>query len=384
VPKKYLTYKPPRIVKAKRWYVEYYYSVPVELREKYKRDWQRFRVFEDINRYKTDEYADLLRQMVEIALQDGYNPFAAELEAQEKDYPALEWTLNVALERFTEYCKEKGLRKKTIESYTSTINLLRDYFFKDNRIYKPLSELEKRDFKTMLVHYKRLNNWNPGTYNGYVSNLGIIFNWFVKEERLEKSPVKGLETLSAPVTRHRYYDSDTATKLKNAIRKADPYLYAFIEFIYYTATRPKSEARLLKIKHLLFDRSLIRVPGNIAKNKEGDHIPMSDELKARLIHLKGGNPEYYIWGTHGPAEKPAGQNHFANHFKPFKLKFGLGAEYTIYGFKHTRCIDLVKAGANAYDIMRLFRHSSLEQTQIYMKDLGLTDFSDLLKKGKKF
>lgn len=96
------------------------------------------------------------------------------------------------------------------------------------------------------------------------------------------------------------------------------------------------------------------------------------------------NPEFYVWGTKGPAEKPTGQNHFANMYKPFKEKFGLGPEHSLYGFKHLRAIHLAQSGASPYDIMRLFRHSSLEQTQIYLKDLGLTDFSAVLKKGKKF
>lgn len=384
VPQKYVTYKPPVIVKGKRWYVQYWHLVPVELREKYNKQYLRFRVFEEINKYRTHEYAQLLRDAIEIALEDGWSPFEDELAALTIKAVPMEWSLNFGLDQFLSHCREKKLRKKTIESYTTTINYLREYFYKDNRIFKPLSSFEKKDFKGMLSHYGKLFKWEATTYNGKVSNLGIIFNWFVEEEQLVRSPVSGIETREATVNRHRYYDDLTAGKLKEMISKNNPYLYSFIEFIYYTATRPKSEARLLQIKHLLFDRKLIHIPGNVSKNKTGDYIPMSEELAMVLQHLRNMDPELYIWGPRGPAKKPAGQNHFSVNFKPYKEKLGLGPEYSIYGFKHLRCIHLAQAGANPYDIMRLFRHSSLEQTQIYMKDLGLTDYSDLLKKGRKF
>lgn len=385
VPQKYITYRPPRVVKTKaRWYVEYWYRVPAELRHMYNKVFYRFRVFEDINRYKTDEYAGLLKDAVLLALQDGLNPFQDELDSLAPETSSTEWSLNFGLKQFKEHCIEKGLRKKTIESYTSTINVLTEYFYRDNRIFQSLSLFIKQDFKDLMTHYKKLNGWEPKTYNGYLSNMGIIFNWFVKEDKLMKSPLTGIETKKVTPNRHKYYDKRTADKLKADILKADPYLYSFIEFIYYTATRPKSEARLLKIKHILFDRMLIHIPGHIAKNKVDAYIPMDESLAASLKHLENLNPELFIWGTTGPAILPAGQNHFANHFKPFKDRMGLSIDYTIYGFKHTRAIDLVTAGANPYDIMRLFRHSSLDMTMKYLRDLGLTDFSDILKKGKKF
>lgn len=386
VPKKFISYRPPKIVKGKRWYIAYSYRVPVQLRDRYPREWERFRVFEDINRYKTDEYAETLKYMVEYALEHlGYNPFEGELA--EVTAPVLkpsEWSLSNALDKFEVYCKEKGLRKKTLQTYGTVINLLREYFYKDNQVFKPVTSITKNHVKAFLSHYNSVEKWNANTYNGYLGHLNIFFNWLVKEDHLAKSPATGIETKVVSITRHRYYTDAIAEKLKAEIKRVNPYLYSFVEFVYYTAIRPKSEARFIQIKHLLFDRDLIHIPGHIAKNKTGDYIPMTEELKANLIHLKEMNPELYVWGTHGPAEKPTGQNHFANMYKPFKDKFGLGAETSIYAWKHTRCIHLAQQGADPYDIMRLFRHSSLEQTMKYMRDLGLTDFSAVLKKGKKF
>lgn len=384
VPKKFILYRPPKIVKGKRWYITYSYRVPLKLKDKYPGEWERFRVFEDINRYKSDEYAETLKAVVEYGLENGYNPFQDELQDLEQEKNPTEWSLSFALDRFEIYCKEKGLRKKTLQTYGTVINLLREYFYKDNQVFRPVTQITKNHIKAFLSHYQNIEKWNANTYNGYLGHVNIFFNWLVKEDHLTRSPATGIETKVVSVTRHRYYTDAIAEKLKAEIKRANPYLYSFVEFVYYTAIRPKSEARFIQIKHLLFDRDLIHIPGHIAKNKTGDYVPMTEELKVSLIHLKDMNPEFYVWGTKGPAEKPTGQNHFANMYKPFKEKFGLGPEHSLYGFKHLRAIHLAQSGASPYDIMRLFRHSSLEQTQIYLKDLGLTDFSAVLKKGKKF
>ncbi len=53
---KFINWKPPKLYKGKRWWVEYQFRIPEELRHRYKgAKWKGFPVFEDINRYKSDE-----------------------------------------------------------------------------------------------------------------------------------------------------------------------------------------------------------------------------------------------------------------------------------------------------------------------------------------
>jgi hypothetical protein len=72
---KFINWKPPKLYKRKRWWIEYQFRIPEELRSRYKgAKWKGFPVFEDINRYKTDEYAELLLKAVRFALEQGFNP----------------------------------------------------------------------------------------------------------------------------------------------------------------------------------------------------------------------------------------------------------------------------------------------------------------------
>jgi hypothetical protein len=104
---KYINWKPPKLYKGKRWWVEYQFRFPEELRPRYKgAKWKGFPVFEDINRYKTDEYAQLLLEAVRYGLEQGFNPFEYEqkafLEFQQvatKD-PEKTWTCTEALNYF--------------------------------------------------------------------------------------------------------------------------------------------------------------------------------------------------------------------------------------------------------------------------------------------
>lgn len=100
----------------------------------------------------------------------------------------------------------------------------------------------------------------------------------------------------------------------------------FIEFTYYFATGPKSETRFLQNKHILFDRELLFAPAHISKNKTDDYIPMSKEMVKILQRKKQEPAEYYIFG----GEKHRSANYFASKYKPYKDKYGLGDDYTIY------------------------------------------------------
>jgi integrase len=383
VPGKYTTYRPPRLVQAKgRKYIEYYYRVPEPLMRKYNKQWMRFRVFENLNVIKTDEYAAALLKAVEKKLSEGHSPFETEL-AEIENPSAASWSLNYGLDQYLDYCKEKNLRKKSIQTYGIMINLLKDYFIKGNELYKPVTEFTKQDIAGFLKAARKKHGWANMTYNKYLTSLGTIFNWFVREEVIDRSPVK-FEVLPVNNTRHRYYDTKTATAIKKLMIEKDPWMHKFCEFIYYTGIRPKSEARFLQVKHILFDRKLLFVPANISKNKKDDYVPMCDELIELLQGIVRGKPDsYFIFGRHGCEEKNVSQNYFASRYKPYKDKLNLDNDFSLYGWKHSRAIDMANAGATPYDIMKLFRHSSLDMTQKYLRDLGC-NISDINQKTRKF
>jgi integrase len=220
-----------------------------------------------------------------------------------------------------------------------------------------------------------------------LSDTSTIFKWLVKKKRIPLNPLSEIEPKKTIATKNKYYDDATAAKLKALMRDVNPYLLKFFSTIYYTATRPKSETRLLKCKYVLWDRGLLFIPGSISKNKKDDYVPLCNEMIELLkdMGVDNADPEFYIFSSkEQPDSKPASANYFSNQFLPLKRKLGLGEEYTLYGAKHLRAIHLAQDGINPYELMRLFRHSSLDITMNYLRDLGLADNTEIFNKGRKF
>lgn len=385
----YVHFRPPKIKKTKaRWYVEYWYKIPPEFREQYgKKVYKRFIVIEDINRYKTDEYAKLLRDGIHEALKNGFNPFEQEKKVlADPPLESVEISLNVALDRFEEYIKEKGLRRKTITAYSAVAGLLKEYFLTGNKIYKPVSSFTKKDINDFLLDLNRKNKHTSTTFNNLLRVTRVIFNWFIKEEIITKSPALGVEFRPTHVTKHKYYDDKTAALLKAVLKRDRMSLYRFCEFCYYSTLRPMSEALKLQCKHVLFDRKLLFVPASISKNKNDDYVPMSEGLIELLREMKvhEAPPEFYIFGINSiPAPKPASPNYYGKPFTKIRDELGLDKNLSIYAFKHTRCIHLAQAGASPYEIMKLLRHKDLSATMSYMRELGVnisTEINDLTRK----
>ena len=377
VPTKYVHFQPARLVKGKRMYVEFRYR-------KEDGTWKRFRIFENINRYKSEEYAKELTDEVNRELEKGFNPF---VEDPEKLIKPVANSLNKELDNFLAYCDAKGLRPKTISAYKISVNLLRDYFLTGNKIYQPPASVEQADMEAFLNDNASKKKWSNRTYNNYLSDISTIFKWLVKKKKIPSNPLQDIEPKNTIATKNRYYDDATAEKVKALMRKENPYLLYFFSTIYYCALRPKSEARFLQCKHILWSRKLLFVPGAISKNKKDDYIPLCDEMISLLKEMGCGKAEGddYIFTSKGqPGEKPASANYFSNQFQPIKKKLKLGNEFTLYGAKHLRAIHLAQDGINPYELMRLFRHSSLEITMSYLRDLGIADNSEITLKTRKF
>lgn len=363
---KYVNFKPARLFKGHdKWFVFYYFRVPKELAHEYKSEWVRFRVYEGINEIKTDEYAKELVDAVNFSLENGFNPFEQLLKGDNK------LSFNKSLDEFISYCEQKNLRQRTIGRYKTNIELLKEYFVRDNILYQPPEAITTEMMEGFFNHYNKQRNWAPRTYNSYLSDIGTIFQWLIRKKKITDNPLEFLEYKKTESTKNRYYDDATAAKLKAIIEPEDPLLFLFLETIYYTCTRPKSETRLLQVKHILFERDMLFIPASISKNRKDDYIPLAPELKVKLLPYQHLPPDTYLFGLSGPADRPVSVNVMASRYKVFKDRLGLDETYSTYGWKHTRGIHLANAGVDPYAIMKLMRHSGLEITMNYLRELGV-------------
>ena len=58
-------------------------------------------------------------------------------------------------------------------------------------------------------------------------------------------------------------------------------------------------------------------------------------------------------------------------FRKLIKELNLGSDYTLYSWKHSGVVAAYNAGIDIKTIQNQCRHHSLEQTDIYLKSLGL-------------
>jgi integrase len=349
-------YTIPEVSRGKQWFVFYYFRNPET------NEFERFKVKWGIKKAKDKEaWAEELRAGVEDQLRKGFSPFSKDpVQIVVKN-----WTLIQGLNFFKQNLETRGLRKRTVQTYSSVLKML--YKFTAPIASENIKEVSKQHIQQILLNAHRKNEWSNTTYNNNLTFVKAIFSYLIDQEILEVNPAERIKRLPQQITKHKYFDERTFKRIRE---NADPGLLSFIMFLYHTGTRP-NEARQLTHENILIDRKLLFIPAGISKNKKDDYVPLTDYV----IKNYGGRVGYLFKQS---------VNHYGRMFAKLKKKLKLDKDHTLYSIKSSRAIHLAQDGADPYTIMLLFRHSGLDITMAYLKGLGIAINREATTKGIKF
>lgn len=364
-----------------KWYVEFKYLIPKELRPIYKnRKWWRFKKYNDINIVKTQEYGRSLRLAWENALDKGYNPFKPDSQAIFRKYsPApqkKEWTAKQAFLFFKQKWEGRGLEPESLSKYERLVDRFGEWIGNDVLA----SQLTSEHMEAFLDHIKNTFNYSKRTYNNDRGFLGTVIK-FLKSKKIINSDIDLPDKLKTKSKKHKYYDDRTYSRLKKVLLEKDPYLYFAFQTVYYLCIRSEKEIGNLQVRDILPDR------GQVFINHEGKtgerYIPMCKEMldifKARKILSYP--PHYYVFSTPAkgkflkdgaPGKDRLARGFLSRRFSRRRAEIGINRDFTLYGAKHTRVIHLKHDGARDSDIMALTGHESYVAFAAYLRDLGLT------------
>lgn len=415
--REWVYYHSVRLVEAKHGsYIEYYYRIPGDLQSKLplawiKNEWLykgrlkefgRFRVKEDINLKKNDEYTEKVLQAVKDSLEiHKYDPFqhlidkyqmkvveqAAAVKEEAAKRPIL--TVSSAFEIFLKaYVKDSPTYNSHMVIRSLLIEGLGESFDQDIRT------VTANDLQSILLEMFEEKEWSKSTFNDKVKKLRTFYGAITKKELIPIDISKKLEMKTkVGKTKNTPFDDKTAVLVKelmlnHPLQPSGRQVHEFCEVVYYTCTRPDKETRQLKCKDILWERGLIYIDPERAKGGAGGHIPMCAELRELLIKMgvDKAPAECYIFGTdYKPGPECFKAAHFSWFFREKIVKpNNLDPELVCYSWKPTRVIHLHKDGANPYDIQQLCRHESLTQTMDYMRDLGLVVTQETNQKTRRF
>ncbi len=272
------------------------------------------------------------------------------------------------------------LRGASKDSYDSTVNKFKRYLASKG--------LEKAKVKTFdysnVIEYRAhlindLGNVNR-TANNNIINLGALFEIiktlkFIDVDPFEK--VKGLPEQDTEI--HEVFTKEHQTILEDWMIQNDPILYLFTRFQYHAFIRPK-EIKALQVKDINLERRTIVVSSGIAKNKKNGIVPINqtlyqDYLSILATYQNKALPNNLIFGKLLTlfVKEPLSENYAYNrHCRALEACHLTEYEYTLYSWKHTGACRAIEAGVNVRKLQGLLRHSSLEETDRYLRSLGIS------------
>ncbi|HVU93752.1 MAG TPA: site-specific integrase [Puia sp.] len=395
---KYVTWKEPKLYKGKdKWWVEYQFRIPEELRYRYNNaKWKGFKVYEDINRIKTDEYAHLLITAVRSALEKGFNPFEYAEEAvvqfQQQTPTAQQkvWTCTQAFNYFIQEWEQRGLEDATLTKLKRAIEALTAYLTKRNMHHEPVTIITEDHVTAALREASTANGWSNRTFNNNKTALSTLFKFLEKKRIIADIPTAGIEKKKTKSKKHRYYDPEQFDRVRKVMKEDDPLVYFATKLIYYLCIRAEKELKHFRVGNIFLDRKQVLIQAEEAKTDADRFIPIPDELMEELTYIRKHYPtDFYVIGKgnrikfvheNTPSPKPFPNNMISSRFAKIRKKAGITSDHTPYSFKHTRVIHLKQDGAQDKDIMQVTGHTSYQAYAEYLRDLGVDGNPEAINK----
>jgi len=349
------------------WHVEFFYEHPITIKN------IRIRITDNLNRIKDpleklNQFEKLLNKY-SLLLENGYNPFEKQ-SSNEVEKKLAPLTLIEARVKFETYHKAKNTRAKSIKSYLSKIDQFID-FMGDN---KKVVNVKDIDIINYLHTYALNKSWTGVTYNMAKVCLNNLFKYLLINKYVEANPVTLIERRKQVKTElHQVFTDEDFKLIMEWLRLNDPYCLLFVQMIYYTCIRPK-ELRLTQLKFIDLDNQRIIIPASVSKNKKSLPVKIDKALMNELVKLNLDTypTDYYLFGNTKSivASNKIGENTPYKRFNRCLQELGLlNKNYTLYSFKHLSNVRKYLAGWSIAEICSANRHSSLVETETYLKDL---------------
>ncbi len=278
-----------------------------------------------------------------------------------------------------EYAKEIRKIKLATNSQTrdkSFFNIWLRFLNNQNMQNLTISELEKKHIYLYLDTVKVEQKLNNMSRNKYLDWIKAVLNDLIERGYIEKNVAIGVKPLKEAQTKSVAFEIEHARQLKKILIEENYTLYVFSMCIFYTFVRP-IELRRLTIGQVNLKNKQIHIYGNGSKNGKNDFVMIPKLLSDILVEskiLERPKNEYIFDG----GDLKYSRNSFSVDFSKIIAKHEFPKDYTLYCWKHTGVVQYYKNGCGIKFIQKQCRHASLDETDKYLKDLGLFDNNDIL------
>ena len=308
---------------------------------------------------------------------------------------------NFYIEDFMEYCKLKGLSRKTMKSYESSLLLFSKYieeeyqlskveeiklthakeyvkFTKDRGKYSYVSDDKTVAINNPSVRKDFGKTVSPSTINNYIRNLKVFFTWAVDNKIIKFSPMDKVQFIKVKrKPKDNISDSDFTTLIKvlDVTKYYEYRNYVVIQLIMDTGMR-LGETLSLTIDDIDLDRRVVLIPSYITKSMKERYVFFSNTMCGilrRWLQFKDryiDNDVLIFPTTRGTK---LGIPHFERNFRIYKERAGLSQNVTPHSLRNNFAKRCLMSGMDIYTLSRILGHSSVTVTEKAYLDLTVTD-----------
>ncbi|WP_309707329.1 tyrosine-type recombinase/integrase [Siphonobacter sp. SORGH_AS_0500] len=271
--------------------------------------------------------------------------------------------------------KKVELKSRSYTTYKQSAMMLMRYLEQEN-----LNRILIKDFHSDIA--SNFSEWSKidaahsnRTHNKHRDNIFSFFNYLISKKLITENPFSVVRSLPTKSSQHRPFTVEQINDFKTVCleERKDVQLWFFVNMLYFTFMRPHEEARLLKVSDI--KRSIITVWADRAKTSNTRHVKIPPGLEAifQQLNIRSYSPHYYVFTAEGvPGPKPVSTDYFYKRHVTVLKKLNLfGFNYDLYGWKHTGVIALYRATKDIKLIQNQAGHTNIQQTDEYLRDLGL-------------
>ena len=204
------------------------------------------------------------------------------------------------------------------------------------------STLDRYKYSLSLIGSKlktKLNAFSPSTYNSYVNDLNVFYNW-CKEKGYDYKFKLKKKKLDKPLPKFfTHSDLETIFKYSKGVYKD----------IYNVLLQSGIRISELYVCH--YEDGYICVPAEFAKSRRDRHIPVSTDLEEILERVQ----------TNKLHNRTIQKN-----LKKIVNRYELGNKKSCHSFRHTFALYTILDNDVTY-VQWLLGHSELKTTSVYLK-----------------
>lgn len=368
-------YKPAKFYQGKRdCYVYYHYKNPDT------GEWEMFKDRGGLNYQYIRDKPKLQKALAkDIAdtynerLKSGWSPFANN-NALPAEYDKMRYLPAVEVLDALHKIKASSVKSKTHRTYGYAIEKFKDWMKQENLSHLSIENLRQLHIIRFFDHLKTTGTFANKTINNMVAQLKVVFNDAVARELIIKNPLIGIKKLPEQSGKNFPFSKMQVAAIKKEMLKSDPDLWKFVKCIYHLFVRPV-ELMQVRIRDIDFRTNQVIIHSSVGKNKRQlpVEIPKSFIKEFKSWKIEKHPEDWFLFGYKlKPGPKEYHTNRVTERHTAILRKCKItDKNYTLYGWKHSGNVDSYLAGVDIWDLMRQNRHHSLEQTEKYIRSMGL-------------